>query len=348
MHLGRNLGRTTFVEMPHAPRISILTPTFGHAAVIGECIRSVQEQSFTDWEMIILDDGSKDGTYEAALRAGVGDARIHVYTQPNKGIFRLRENYDFMLEKASGEWLALLDGDDVWEKDKLALQWEALKSQPEAVACWGKAAVAGEDARTVLSVAPAEDHPQRHLFSNEPVGVLTGALYFDNCIPALTVLVRRSALECIGGFRQTHGQPLVDLPTLLELAMVGPFVYIPRQLGTWRTYVHQVTKTFPAAIIEGRRKCVMEHYERYHPAVDMAAVKKHYDRILIIGYSRNGRYCLVKEHFAEARKWYVKSMFFPASGSWMWRLRSFTGWLLSWFRTDVEGLAGLLGRRRYR
>jgi glycosyltransferase involved in cell wall biosynthesis len=209
MHLGRNLGRTTFVEMPHAPRISILTPTFGHAAVIGECIRSVQEQSFTDWEMIILDDGSKDGTYEAALRAGVGDARIHVYTQPNKGIFRLRENYDFMLEKASGEWLALLDGDDVWEKDKLALQWEALKSQPEAVACWGKAAVAGEDARTVLSVAPAEDHPQRHLFSNEPVGVLTGALYFDNCIPALTVLVRRSALECIGGFRQTHGQPLV-------------------------------------------------------------------------------------------------------------------------------------------
>lgn len=346
--MGRNLGSTTFVVMSGLPRISILTPTYGHAAVIGDCIRSVLAQSFSDWEMIILDDGSTDETYQAAVLAADGDARIKVFTQANKGIFRLGENYEFMLKHASGEWLALLDGDDVWEPNKLSVQVEALKDQPDAVVCWGKAAVASDDLQKVLQVAPSDEHPYRHLFANAPIGALAGALYFDNCIPALTVLIRRSALHKIGGFKQSHGQPLVDLPTLLELTSTGTFVYIPQRLGAWRTYVTQVTKTFPAAIIEGRWKCVQEHYDRYRPTVDMAKVKRHYDQILIIGYSRSGRYCLVKKQFAEARKWYVKSMLFPAQGEWMWRLRSFVGWVLSWLHMDVEGLAGMLGRRRYR
>lgn len=334
--------------------VTIICPTYNHASVIAESIRSAQAQTYTHWEMVVLDDGSTDGTYQAALAASAGDPRVKVFTQANKGIFRLGENYNFMLAQSQGEFVAVLEGDDVWEPTKLALQVAAFAQQPEAVVCWGKAHVTGPLVSEVLRTAPLDTHVWAKAFHNQPVGSLLNALYFDNCIPALTLLFRRSALDKLGGFLQNHRQPLVDLPTILGCAVQGPFIFLPTVLGSWRTYVNQVTKTFPVEIILGRMACVLEHYETLSPEVrsavqlDRSKLRAHYDQLLLIGYSRIGRYQLVRKDFAQARQNYMKSLFYPRKTLLMWRLRSLVGLVFSLFHLDVEGLAKLLGKKAYR
>ena len=80
-----------------APLVSIITPTYNHEKYIGDCIRSVQDQTYTNWEMIIVDDGSTDRTFTIAQTSADSHDRIKLCTQKNLGIFRLGETYNFAL-----------------------------------------------------------------------------------------------------------------------------------------------------------------------------------------------------------------------------------------------------------
>ena len=106
----------------NSPLVSIITPTYNHEKYIGECIRSVQSQTYSNWEMLIVDDGSTDNTFSIASELAAGDSRIHVYTQKNIGIFRLCETYNFALSESKGKYIAVLEGDDVWLPEKLSVQ----------------------------------------------------------------------------------------------------------------------------------------------------------------------------------------------------------------------------------
>jgi len=96
------------------PLVSVISPTYNHGRYITDCIESVQNQTYTNWEMIIVDDGSSDNTLETAKALAQQDNRIKVFTQENIGIFRLGETYNFALSKASGKYTAILECDDIW------------------------------------------------------------------------------------------------------------------------------------------------------------------------------------------------------------------------------------------
>src|SRR5687767_5983622 len=106
--------------MGTSPKVSILTPTYRHAQFIASTIKSVQDQTFQDWEMLILDDGSDDGTAEIAESGG--DSRVRVFREPHRGIDLLDETYNRGLEEARGELIAILEGDDLWHAHKLSTQ----------------------------------------------------------------------------------------------------------------------------------------------------------------------------------------------------------------------------------
>ncbi|HRK22833.1 MAG TPA: glycosyltransferase family A protein, partial [Fimbriimonadaceae bacterium] len=106
--------------MSRAPAVSILTPTYRHAAFIESTIASVQAQTFEDWEMLVLDDGSDDGT--ADLAEAIGDPRVRVFREPHRGIERLEETYNRGLAEARGDLVAILEGDDLWPAEKIAIQ----------------------------------------------------------------------------------------------------------------------------------------------------------------------------------------------------------------------------------
>ena len=106
--------------MTYQPLVSIITPTYNHEQFIGQCVGSVLAQTYTNWEQIIIDDGSTDNTNEVIKT--YNDRRIRYIYQKNVGIWKLNETYNKALALANGELIAILEGDDFWPPDKLEVQ----------------------------------------------------------------------------------------------------------------------------------------------------------------------------------------------------------------------------------
>ncbi len=336
----------------HQPLVSIISPAYNHENFISDCIESVLTQTYSNWEMIIIDDGSTDRTFRIAEEYALKDNRIKPFTQKNIGIFRLGESYNFALSKSSGKYVAILECDDVWFPDKLALQVEALEKQQDCVLSWGKAYLSSIDFSQNYSLAPRNEE-DKHLFYNKPAGAFLKKFIYYTLIPALTIMIRRDSLLKIGGFIQGFNLPLVDIPTTLELLMTGGFAYIEQPLGRWRMYPHQVTKTYTGQMTEGYYKLIQSFMSRYpenfsESGLTRKEIDRHFRSRLVISYSRSGRYKLIRKDFRGARKDYIQSLLHYRMAEPVWKLRSAVGLFFSFFRMDVEWLARLIGNPTYK
>ncbi|MCE1199418.1 MAG: glycosyltransferase [Marinilabiliales bacterium] len=337
--------------MENYPLVSILSPTYNHERYLKDCIESVLSQDYQYWEMILINDGSTDGTANIANSYCNQDPRIRLITQDNVGIFRLSETYNKGLHLAEGKYIAILEGDDCWNPDKLSKQVAALEQNPEAILCWSMANCVNSDRSEVYYTAPDLGASDSIYYPNDPIGKIFNIFLFRNCIPALTILVKRESVLEVGGFQQVFNLPLVDLPTLYELALKGSFVFLPEVLGDWRNYANQVTKTYPAVMTEGFYR-LAGHYLRRTEVANLVEITweqldQYYSHRMVIAYARSGRYRLIRKEFKEARGDYRKAIFQFGFIEWAWKLRALTGWVLSLFHLDVEGLAKILGKRSY-
>jgi glycosyltransferase involved in cell wall biosynthesis len=332
--------------------VSVITPTYNHQNYIAECINSVQQQSYTNWEMIIVDDGSTDDTLAIAREYAKNDKRITVYTQENIGILRLSETYNRALAYTRGEYIAILEADDYWETDKLLRQVTLLDENPEIILSWGQARSISSDRKIVYNIYPDATAGESKFFNNDPVGEILKMLLFKDWIPALTIMVRKEALLKICGFQQYAGMPTVDLPTLLQLSLIGKFGFIPAILGSWRNYAGQITKVFPAALSDGYFKLVTDFINAHADELSLSvseirSVNDFHHRQHVISYSRSGRYKLVRKQFRDARKDYLKSILKYNTVEPIWKLRSLVGLVFSFLHMDVEKLSSLLGKKTY-
>lgn len=109
------------------PRVSIIIPSYNSLKYLPETLQSVLEQDFSDFEVIVVNDGSTDGT-EAWFNANIEDPRLKLITQPNQGPSAARNTG---IAVAQGEYIAFLDSDDLWHPSKLSKQIEVLDSNPE-------------------------------------------------------------------------------------------------------------------------------------------------------------------------------------------------------------------------
>ena len=116
--------------MTHKPLISVIVPAFNAELFLAETLTSVQQQTFREFEAIVVDDGSTDRTSEIARQFVEKDARfILLRQQKNIGESVAR---NAALKQARGEWIAFLDADDVWLPGKLAAQLDLLRQEPHA------------------------------------------------------------------------------------------------------------------------------------------------------------------------------------------------------------------------
>ncbi|MGB8993226.1 MAG: glycosyltransferase family A protein [Desulfobaccales bacterium] len=106
------------------PRVSVIIPTYNRAALVREAVASVLAQTYRDFEVVVVDDGSTDGT--GAALAGYREIRMHCHRR-RRGVAAARNTG---VAAARGEWLAFLDSDDLWLPDKLARQMAHLNNQP--------------------------------------------------------------------------------------------------------------------------------------------------------------------------------------------------------------------------
>lgn len=110
------------------PAVSIIMPAYNVAPYIGDAIRSALAQTFTDFEVVVVDDGSKDATAQIVREFESADPRVRLVQQANRGLAGARNT---ALRAARGELFALLDSDDVWEAQFLAQQVAILDARPE-------------------------------------------------------------------------------------------------------------------------------------------------------------------------------------------------------------------------
>src|SRR5438093_5519443 len=120
------------------PLVSILTPTYNQAMYLGECMDSVHEQTYTGWEQSVVDDGSTDSTQDLLSRRS--DSRLMYFRVRHRGLEGLAETYNLALRRASGELIAILEGDDCWPRDKLEYQVKSFERK-NVILTWGQGLV---------------------------------------------------------------------------------------------------------------------------------------------------------------------------------------------------------------
>ena len=103
--------------------VSVIIPVYNSAHFLGRCVSCVTNQTYQDWELILIDDGSTDGSEVLCDEYAKGDERIKVYHQPNRGASLARKRG---IELAQGEWLSFVDSDDIVEDDYLERLYKAM------------------------------------------------------------------------------------------------------------------------------------------------------------------------------------------------------------------------------
>ncbi len=220
------------------PTVSILTLVCNHEAFIRQTIDGVLSQTFQNWEWIILDDGSTDGTGEIIRK--IRDGRIQYAFQAHAGPDHLTGTYNKALAMCGGEFIALLDGDDYWPDNKIEIQLKSF-DDPDTVLSYGECSVINQRGKEIYRISLPEDPDTAQ---NSPVGSALRKLLVDKCCFMVhpTVMVRRSVLVAIGGFIEARGI-CEDFPTWLRLSLEGRFAAIPQCLGYYRKYLFSVSAT---------------------------------------------------------------------------------------------------------
>lgn len=199
------------------PLVSIVTPAFDVAPFVADAIASARAQGMAAWEMILVDDGSRDGTARAAEHAAEGDPRIRILRQGNAGVSAAR---NAGIAAARGESLLFLDADDWLAPDALHRLTAALQAAPGAALAYGPWAAMAEAARPGDAALAVKTSPF-------PAGdVLDRLLVRNLLVNGGHALVRRAALDAAGGFRPglRYGE---DWECWVRLALGGGFARVP-------------------------------------------------------------------------------------------------------------------------
>jgi glycosyltransferase involved in cell wall biosynthesis len=173
------------------PVVSIVMPTFNRLPYVMETVRSVQAQTFEDWELIVVDDGSTDETL--ARLAALGDARIRSISLPHSGYLARVRN--FGIRQATGDYVAFLDSDDLWLPNKLALQLDGLRERPARR--WSYTSFRLIDA-TGAAYPTADPHFGRVRGTSDDL--YRRLLSHEEILTTSTLMAERSLLEEIRGF----------------------------------------------------------------------------------------------------------------------------------------------------
>lgn len=229
--------------MPHPfmsqPLVTIVTPAYNQERYIAECVQSTLAQTYQNWEQVVVDDGSTDRTRE--IVASFGDPRVRLIALPHRGLSALAASYNAALTASPGSLVAILEGDDSWPADKLALQVPSFDDS-RTVLSWGRSETMDESSRAIGEMTRV--HTRAEMMRWNTTDAFHRLVRSDLFAPSLTVMLRRSALDAIGGFRQTGSSLFVDLPTWLWLTAShdGDVVFLNRTLGRYRIHDAQTTK----------------------------------------------------------------------------------------------------------
>ena len=210
----------------NTPRISILTTVYNREKYLAECIESVQNGRFQDYEHIIVDDGSTDGSVALAQDYAAKDARIRVYqNETNLGDY---PNRNQAAAHATGKYLKYVDADDLIYPWGLQILWECMERFPEAG--WGLCSLAQDKARPFPFVLETREAYRYHylgpgLFHKAP----------------LSSIIKKELFDAVGGFEPySHAG---DYAMWQKLSLKSPVVCMNQGVVWYREHDDQSSNT---------------------------------------------------------------------------------------------------------
>lgn len=216
--------------------VSVIIPTYNAELTIRETIESVLAQTFSDFEIVAIDDGSQDSTVEVV--DSIRDSRIKIFSFLNAGVATARNRG---IEKATGKYLAFLDADDLWTADKLESQIQALKNNPEAFVAYSWTDYIDENGKFL--------HAGERISAN---GNVYACLLVSNFLEnGSNPLIRREAFATVGNFDKSF-PPAEDWELYLRLAARYNFAVVPSVQVLYRVRANSLS----GSVLKQEEQCL--------------------------------------------------------------------------------------------
>ena len=207
------------------PLVSIITPTFNRSDFIEQAVNSVLEQSYPNFELFIVDDGSTDDT-KSRLESALEDPRVHYFYQPNQGQSVAR---NLALSHASGDLICFLDSDNYWPEHKLENQITLIAEHPDADVVYGDTITIDEHGKEI-----SRKNMKRYS------GNIARHMIRDNCVSMNTAMARRRCFDELGAMSGTR-RVADDYDLWLRFSARFKFLYQPEFYAFYRVMDDQIS-----------------------------------------------------------------------------------------------------------
>lgn len=244
-------------------KVSVILPTYNRAALLGTAIESVLGQSFRDWELIVVDDGSADETGKLVRRYRDSDGRVCYLRAEHRGVSAAM---NAGIRTASGEFIARIDSDDRWLPDLLETEVAILEARPEIGVVYSRGQWMDEDLNPLSTVVGQTPH--------FPGDTLRSMLWGDATCN-ITVVVRRECFDRVGFFDESLATS-EDWDMWLRVAVHYEFVFVDRVLAHIRRHDGNATGVQGpslAAFLGARRKVLDRFFGRGDLSARVAGMK---------------------------------------------------------------------------
>ncbi|BAU13815.1 glycosyl transferase family 2 [Leptolyngbya sp. NIES-3755] len=221
--------------------VSVIIPAYNAEAFIGQTLDSVLAQTYQNFEIIVVDDGSSDRTAEIVKSYAERDRRIRLICQENSGVAAAR---NLAIQASIGKYISPIDADDIWYPEKLEKQVRCLETADETVGLVYSWSVYLNEAGEIIGRYIADQD-----FTAAEGNVFNGLLYFNFLDNASTALFRRSCIDRVGGYncnlRAQNAQGCEDWDIYIRIAEQYSVRVVPEYLIGYRQYVGSMATNAP-------------------------------------------------------------------------------------------------------